>query len=56
MLNRRLAQEPVAYILNKREFWSQNFSVNKDTLIPRPETELMVDRIVKMFKKKNYLF
>ena len=52
MLNRRLAQEPVAYILNKREFWSQNFSVNKDTLIPRPETELMVDRIVKMFKKK----
>ena len=53
MLNRRLAQEPVAYILNKREFWSQNFSVNKDTLIPRPETELMVDRIVKMFKKKK---
>ena len=55
MLNRRLAQEPVAYILNKREFWSQNFSVNKDTLIPRPETELMVDRIVKMFKKKLFI-
>ena len=53
LLNRRLNKEPVATILNRKEFWSKNFSVNKNTLIPRPETELMVEKIVKIFHKKN---
>ena len=39
-LVRRLKSEPIAYILEEKEFWSKKFYVNKDTLIPRPETEL----------------
>ena len=53
-LQRRCHNEPVAYIIGEKEFWSEKFKVNKDTLIPRPETELMVEEILKKFKKKNY--
>ena len=45
-IKRRLKKEPIAYILNKKEFWSLEFYVNKYTLVPRPETELMVNEIV----------
>ena len=50
---RRSFKEPIAYILKKKEFWSKSFLVNNNTLIPRPETELMVEKIVKIFKTKN---
>jgi len=53
LVDRRSLKEPIAYILEKKEFWSKNFLVNKYTLIPRPETELMVEKIVKIFKTKN---
>ena len=52
LIKRRSLNEPVAYILNEKEFWSLNFYVNKSTLIPRPETELMVDKLTKIFKDK----
>ena len=42
-LERRKEGEPVAYILGKREFWSLLFSVNDSTLIPRPDTEILVE-------------
>ncbi len=42
-LERRLAGEPVAYLLGRREFWSLELTVTPDTLIPRPETELLVE-------------
>ncbi|MBL8251831.1 MAG: peptide chain release factor N(5)-glutamine methyltransferase [Candidatus Competibacter sp.] len=42
-LERRLAGEPVAYLLGRREFWSLELAVTPDTLIPRPETELLVE-------------
>jgi len=50
-LIRRSKNEPVAYILEEKEFWSKKFCVNKETLIPRPETELLVDKILKLYKK-----
>jgi len=44
MLARRIAREPLAYILGVREFYSMEFAVTPDVLIPRPETELLVDQ------------
>jgi len=52
-IGRRIKQEPVAYIIGKKEFWSQNFLVNKATLIPRPETELLIYKIINFFKDKK---
>ena len=53
LIKRRSSHEPIAYILKKKEFWSKNFLVNKNVLIPRPETELMVEKIIKIFKSKE---
>ena len=53
LIHRRSNHEPVAYILKKKEFWSKFFNVTKDTLIPRPETELMVDQLIKKYKNKK---
>ena len=53
LINRRSINEPIAYILKNKEFWSKNFFVNKNVLIPRPETELMVEKIVEIYKNKN---
>ena len=43
LIKRRFTREPVAYILGKREFWSLDLNVTPDTLIPRPETERLVE-------------
>lgn len=43
LLSRRLRGEPVAYLLGRREFWSLELEVSADTLVPRPETELLVE-------------
>ena len=52
-INRRINNEPIAYILGEKEFWSKKFNVNKDTLIPRPETELLVEELIKIYKEKK---
>ena len=44
LARRREAREPMAYIMGEREFWSMSFSVSPDVLIPRPESELLVER------------
>jgi len=54
-LIRRSKKEPIAYLLEEKEFWSKKFFVNKDTLIPRPETELLVEKLVSIFKKKRII-
>ena len=56
LINRRLCNEPIAYILNKKEFRSKDFYVVKNSLIPRPETELLIDPIIKKFRGKSLYF
>tara|TARA_Y100000768_G_scaffold347548_1_gene295889 strand:+ start:3485 stop:4324 length:840 start_codon:yes stop_codon:yes gene_type:complete len=52
-IQRRLKNEPIAYILEEKEFWSKKFNVNKDTLIPRPETELLVEKLSIIYQGKK---
>jgi release factor glutamine methyltransferase len=52
-LQRRSKNEPIAYILGEKEFWSSTFYVNNNTLIPRPETELLVDNLLEFYRNKN---
>ncbi len=47
LLARRARREPVAYILGEQEFWSRSFLVNSAVLIPRPETEFMLEMVLK---------
>ncbi len=53
LLKRRLNNEPVAYILGEKEFYSKRFEVDKTTLIPRPETEILVETIIKIYKERK---
>ena len=56
LVSRRVNKEPIAYILNNKEFWSTNFYVDRSVLIPRPETEVLIDLILsKINYKQNYL-
>ena len=52
-LVRRSRKEPIAYLTGEKEFWSKKFFVNKDTLIPRPETELLVEELATFYKNKR---
>ena len=52
-IKRRIRNEPIAYIVGKKEFWSEDFLVNKATLVPRPETELLIYKVVNFFKNKR---
>ena len=52
-IKRRVNREPIAYILGKKEFWSKDFIVNDATLVPRPETELLIYYLVDYYKNKR---
>ncbi len=52
---RRKQHEPLSYIIKRKEFWSLGFNVNQNVLIPRPETEIIVEQVVKRFIGKSSL-
>ncbi len=53
LIKRRIDREPVAYILGTKEFWSLNFAVTRDVLIPRPETECLVETALERLGKNT---
>ena len=55
LLKRRKRGEPIAYLVKKKEFWKQNFYINKNVLIPRPDTELLVEETLKLFNVNSKL-
>ncbi len=52
-INRRKINEPIAYILKKKEFWRNEFYINKNVLIPRPETEHLVEEALNIIYKNQ---
>ena len=53
LLTRRRNNEPIAYIFKKKEFWRYEFKVNKEVLIPRPETEIIVNKTLRFINKNS---
>ena len=51
LIERRKLGEPIAYILKKKEFWRSTFYVDKNVLIPRPDTEILIEETLKLIKK-----
>ena len=55
LIERRKKGEPIAYLINKKEFWKNEFFVNKDVLIPRPDSELIIEQVLKIYSKNVQL-
>ena len=55
LIERRKKGEPIAYLTKKKEFWKETFYVNKNVLIPRPDTEIIIEQILKLFPLKSKL-
>jgi release factor glutamine methyltransferase len=55
LVHERATRKPIAYLLNKKFFWKSEFYVNKNALIPRPDTEIIIEQTLKVTKNKNYL-
>jgi len=53
LLRRRIQREPLAYITGEKEFWSRSFQVTPDVLIPRPETEHLIEAVLERFPDRN---
>ena len=55
LIVKRSLGKPIAYLIGKKYFWKYEFCVSKDTLIPRPDTEILIDYILKTTKYKSKL-
>jgi release factor glutamine methyltransferase len=54
LIQRRISGEPLQYILGRQEFWSINFKVDPRVLIPRPETELLVEQSLRILSERTF--
>jgi release factor glutamine methyltransferase len=54
-IKRRKNGEPIAYLIKKKEFWKYEFFVNKNVLIPRPDTEIIIEQVLKIYRKESSL-
>ena len=55
LIKRRKKSEPIAYLINKKEFWNHTFYIDCNVLIPRPDTEILVEETLKLFSKSSKL-
>ena len=55
LISQRADGKPIAYLMGKKDFWNDEFIVTSDVLIPRPETELIVEQALKISKNKSKL-
>ena len=55
LINQRSKGKPIAYLLKKKEFWKNEFVVDRNVLIPRPDTEILVEQALELTKNKNKL-
>ena len=55
LIERRKKQEPIAYILKKKDFWKNTFYVDRNVLIPRPDTEILIEEILYNYDKNEKL-
>ena len=57
MVNQRSKGKPTAYLIKKKNFWKYDFEINEKVLIPRPDTEIIIEQVLKIYKnKKNINF
>ena len=52
LIHQRARGEPIAYLVKKKYFWKYQFIVNRDVLIPRPDTEILIEEVLKLTKNK----
>ena len=55
LIHQRSKGKPIAYLVKKKYFWKYKFTVNRDVLIPRPDTEVLIEEVLKLTKNKNSL-
>jgi len=55
LINQRSSGKPIAYLVGKKDFWKYEFKVSKDVLIPRPDTEVIIEEVLKFSKNKSKL-
>ena len=55
LIQERASKKPIAYLLNKKCFWKDEFYLNRETLIPRPDTETIIEQVLKITKNKSKL-
>jgi len=55
LIHQRGRGEPIAYLVKKKYFWKYQFFVNRDVLIPRPDTEVLIEEVLKLTKNKDNL-
>jgi len=55
LVSQRSKGQPIAYLIEKKDFWKYEFKINKYVLIPRPDTEIIVDEVLKYTKNKSKL-
>ena len=55
LINQRSIGKPIAYLIGKKDFWKYEFDILQGVLIPRPDTEILIEQVLKLYKYRNKL-